>query len=75
MRVAEGCVREKQALLAARPLGEFLGSELEQKLARSLGRQLFSIVGWSPRRLQGRGNLVPLGLGVSIHDHIREERK
>ena len=75
MRIPEGRVRKKQSLLAARPLGEFLGSELEQKLARALGRHLFAIVGWSSRGLQRRRNLVPLGLGISIHDHIREEGK
>ena len=73
MSVSEGRVRKKQSLLASRPLREFLGSELEQKLACAFGRHLFAIVGWSSCCLQGRGNLVPLGLGISIHDHIREE--
>ena len=75
MRIAEGGVGEKQALLFARPLGEFLGSEFEQKLACSRRRRLFAVIGGTPRGLERRGNAVALSLRVAVHNHIGEEGK
>ena len=75
VRVAEGRVGKKQALLLARPLGEFLGSKLEQKLARSRRRGLLAVVARPPSGLERGGNAVTLGLRVAVHNHIGEERE
>ena len=75
MRVAEGRVGKKQALLLARPLGEFLGPQLKQKLASSRRRGLLAVIARPTRGLERGGNAVTLRLWVAVHNHIGEERE
>ena len=71
--VAEGGVGEEGALLLARPLGEFFGSELEQLLPGA-GRRVDAQVDAGKRRGgQAGGRTIPLGLGISVDRNIGEE--
>ena len=71
--VAEGGVGEKGALLLPRPLGEFLGSELEQLLPRAGWRVHAQVDAGKRRGGQAAGREISFGFGVAVDRNIGEE--
>jgi hypothetical protein len=73
VRVTESGVGDEQALLLARPFGEFFRPELEQQLARAVGRGLLFIairrVGQEQRCFWD----VTFGGRISVYDDVGKE--
>ena len=71
VRVAERRVRDQQRLLRFRPLREFFGTELVEKLARARRRLARNVRG----QRSGANRLRPgfvRDFGISVHDHFAE---
>ena len=73
MGVAEGGVGDEQALLRDGPGGEFLRTELKQKLAGAGSGRQAQIADGSEGRDEGLGGAVTLGVGVAVDGDVAEE--
>ncbi len=69
MRVAQRRVGDQQALLLARPRGEFFRSQLLQQLPRARGRR-DSLHARQDRLLQVVGDFLPFNLRIAVENHI-----
>ena len=73
MRVAECRVREKEALLRARPFGEFFRAEFQQELPRAICGRRAVVVNRALGGGKRRGDRVAFGLRVAVDNDVGEK--